>query len=63
MHALRDLGRKMRPAVRWTTAGKLARRAVAASTRVVHCRDARLWQVVKARATVPLRVQDKYGAV
>jgi hypothetical protein len=63
MHATRDTRWASRPAVPGMAAGGVARRAVAASMRVAHCRGARGWQVLKARTTVPLRVRDKYGAV
>jgi len=63
MHAMRDNGWTPRRAVPQTAAGTVARRAVAASMRVAHCRGARCWQILKARTTVPLRVRDKYGAV
>jgi len=63
MHAQRDTRWASRPAVPGMAAATVARRAVAASMRVVHCRGARRWQILKARTTVPLRVRDKYGAV
>jgi len=68
MHATRDNRWASRPAVPGMAADSVARRAVAASMRVVplhadRCRGARGWQILKARTTVPLRVRDKYGAV
>jgi hypothetical protein len=63
MHAMRDSGWAPRSVVSGTAADAVARRAVSASTRVVHRRGARCWQILKARTTVPLRVRDKYGAV
>ena len=63
MHAMRDNGWAPRLAVPKMAAGTVARRAVAASMRVAHCRGARCWQGLKARTTVPLRVRDNYGAV
>jgi hypothetical protein len=63
MHTPRDIGWTSRSAVSAAAGGMVARRAVAASMRVVHCRGARGWQILKARTTVPLRVRDKYGAV
>lgn len=63
MHAMRSSGWALLPAVPGTVAATVARRVVAAFTRVAHCRGARYWQILKARTTVPLRVRDKYGAV